>query len=625
MPGAAHRRVVVTFGWTRAIPIKRNGAHMDTGTSSPQAGPAPARDAIFTKRREAIVDIPSHLRAWIVEQRPELYTPMDHAAWRYILRVNAAYFATAAHEAYLEGLRRTGIGVERIPLIGEMDEKMRAIGWRAVAVSGFIPPQTFMEFQSLGILPIACDMRQLDHILYTPAPDVVHEAAGHAPIIADPHYSDYLRAYGQISRMAIYSSQDMAMYRAIRRLSEVKEDPAATPRQQEEAQLHLDATAAQVDWISEAAELSRMYWWTVEYGLVGSLEDPRIYGAGLLSSAGESWSCLAPQVRRIPLDESCVHQGYDITKPQPQLFVTPDFPHLMTVLERYAQGMAHRRGGLEALEKALKAKAPTTTRLDGGLQVGGVLQDLRLDAEGRPAFLRWGGPVLLSADDETLRGHDRDCHAHGFSMPMGPLEGRADGAASLSARDLHALGFGEGRTGRLAFASGLVLEGRLSEILEAEGRNRLIRFEDCRLTWGDELLFDPAWGHFDLACALVVESVCGGWADRQVDPQDLPAERPVMKSTLEEGKARLAELYGLVRRLRESGDRSSETCCQLEAVAEELERLFPQDWLLRLELVEFGNCLPPARHDALLAWLKRHAASGPESAQLVERGLALCD
>ncbi len=598
---------------------------MDSGTSSLQADPAPAREARAIKRREAIVDIPSHLQAWIVEQRPELYTPMDHAAWRYILRVNGAFFAKAAHEAYMDGLRRTGIDVERIPLIGEMDEKMRAIGWRAVAVSGFIPPQTFMEFQSLGILPIACDMRQMDHILYTPAPDVVHEAAGHAPIIADPHYSDYLRAYGEISRLAIYSSQDMAMYRAIRHLSEVKEDPAATTRQVEEAEAMLDHTAAQVDWISEAAELSRMYWWTVEYGLVGSLEDPRIYGAGLLSSAGESWSCLDPRVRRVLLDESCVHQGYDITKPQPQLFVTPDFPHLMTVLERYAQGMAHRRGGLEALEKAQKAKAPTTTRLDGGLQVGGVLQDLRLDKAGRPAFLRWSGPVLLSADDEPLRGHGRDSHAHGFSMPMGPLEGRQEGAATLTAQELHALGFGEGRTGRMHFASGIVLEGRLTEIMEADGRNRLVRFDDCRLTWDDELLFDPAWGHFDLACALAVESVCGGWADRLVDAQDLPAVRPEMKSNMDEAKRRLAELYGEVRALRESGDRSSEACCRLEAVADELERLHPQDWLLRLELVEFGECLPPARRDSLLAWLNHYAATGPEAAQLVERGLALCN
>jgi len=597
---------------------------MDIGSASRQASPAPGEGAQHPKRREAIVDIPSHLQAWIVEQRPELYTPMDHAAWRYILRVNGAYFTRAAHEAYLEGLRRTGISVEHIPLIEEMDEKMRAIGWRAVAVSGFIPPQTFMEFQSLGILPIACDMRKLENILYTPAPDVVHEAAGHAPIIADPHYSDYLRAYGEISRQAIFSSHDMAMYRAIRRLSDAKEDPGATEVEVEAAQRHLDETAAGVDWISEAAELSRMYWWTVEYGLVGSLEDPRIYGAGLLSSAGESWHCLDARVRRVPLDVDCVHQSYDITREQPQLFVTPDFPHLTQVLERYAAGMAFRTGGLPALEKALRAKAPTTTRLDGGLEVGGALQDLRLDASGRAAFLRWGGPVLLSADGEALRGHGRDTHAHGFSLPLGPLEGRAGGVADLGVAELHALGFGEGRVGCLRFASGIVLEGRLTELLEADGRNRLVRFEDCRVTWGDELLFDPAWGCFDLACATAVEAVGGGWADRFVDPQDLPPARPVMKCNLDDGNRDLAPLYAEVRALRESADAGDAACQRLEAVAAELERAHPQDWLLRLELVELGHCLSPARRESLRNWLINHATTGPEAAELVERGLALC-
>ena len=112
-----------------------------------------------------------------------------------------------------------------------MDEKLRRFGWRAVAVSGFIPPAAFMEFQSLGVLPIACDMRKLENLAYTPAPDIVHEAAGHAPIIADPEYAAYLREYGEVSRKAIFTDQDMAVYEAIRNLSGVKEDPASTPEQ----------------------------------------------------------------------------------------------------------------------------------------------------------------------------------------------------------------------------------------------------------------------------------------------------------------------------------------------------------------------------------------------------------
>ena len=77
-----------------------------------------------------------------------------------------------------------------------MNEKMNKFGWGAVAVRGFIPPEIFMEFQALGILPIACDMRSSEHLTYTPAPDIVHESAGHNPIIINEEYAHYLKEYG---------------------------------------------------------------------------------------------------------------------------------------------------------------------------------------------------------------------------------------------------------------------------------------------------------------------------------------------------------------------------------------------------------------------------------------------
>ncbi|MFA7329972.1 MAG: aromatic amino acid hydroxylase [Candidatus Delongbacteria bacterium] len=571
------------------------------------------------------MEIPAHLKAWTVEQRPEYYTAIDHAAWRYILRISGRFFAKAAHPAYLDGLQATGISSERIPLIQEMDEKMKRIGWRAVAVSGFIPPQAFMEFQSLGILPIACDMRKLEHVLYTPAPDVVHEAAGHAPIIADPDYSDYLRAYGAISRRAIYSHHDMDLYRAIRRLSVVKEDPAATAAEVEAAQRALDETLAALDWVSEATELSRMYWWTVEYGLVGALENPRIYGAGLLSSAGESWHCLGPQVEKRPLGVDCVHQTYDITKPQPQLYVTPDFLTLRAVLEEYAAGMACRTGGVPALDKALRARTPVTVTLDSGLQVSGVLAERLLDAAGRPAYLRFSGPVLLAEDEQVLRGHGRDTHAHGFGTALGPLAGREGGTARLDGGALRELGFGGGGRGRLAFESGVVLEGRLAEVREGKAGNQLLRFTDCQVSWGDRLLFDPAWGDYDLACGQEVPAVSGGWVDGMIDPEDLPRERPCMKCNLDEGNRALNELYAELRRLRERGEPGPAEQLRLEEIAAELDAAHPEDWLLRLELLELGAGLRPERITALRGQLESLAARGGEWRELVERGLALCN
>lgn len=132
--------------------------------------------------------LPEHLKKYIVEQNYDRYTPLDQAVWRYCLRQLKKFLSVHGHESYLTGLEKTGIDVESIPKISDMSEKLQKFGWRALPVSGFIPPAAFMELQSLSILPIASDMRSIDHLLYTPAPDIVHEAAGHAPIIVDPEY-----------------------------------------------------------------------------------------------------------------------------------------------------------------------------------------------------------------------------------------------------------------------------------------------------------------------------------------------------------------------------------------------------------------------------------------------------
>ena len=127
------------------------------------------------KTPQALESIPEHLREYVTEQNPDLYTWIDHASWRYIMRVSKKFFGEHAHPLYLHGLDATGIATERIPLVSEMDDALRKMGWRAVAINGFIPPAIFLEFQSLRILAIACDMRKLENLGYTPSPDIVHE------------------------------------------------------------------------------------------------------------------------------------------------------------------------------------------------------------------------------------------------------------------------------------------------------------------------------------------------------------------------------------------------------------------------------------------------------------------
>jgi phenylalanine-4-hydroxylase len=563
-------------------------------------------------RRPSIREkVPAYLHAFIAEQDPKLYTAIDHASWRYIMRVSKAYFAEHAHQKYLDGLRETGISTERIPLISEMDEKLSEFGWRAVAVVGFIPPAVFMEFLSLGVLPIACDMRTLEHLSYTPAPDIVHEAAGHAPIIADQEYADYLFQYGEIARKVIFSDQDMNVYEAVRALSDIKEDPHATQEEIASTQRQLDEAAKNVTFVSEATLLARMSWWTIEYGLVGDMKNPKIYGAGLLSSVAESYHCLGAEVKKIPFTLDCINMTYDITRPQPQLYVTPDFANLREILDDLADTLAYRRGGLEGLEKARKSRTVTTTVFESGIQIGGLVEEVILDRAGAPCYLRFRGPCQLAVSDHELEGHDPKYHREGFGTALGKLKGFKKGPAEIAEGELRKL------KGRLEFESGVTVEGELTKILRHEGKNVVLTFERCTVKLGDRVLFDPSWGTYDLACGANVVSVFGGPPDRgkYLAATGGFAQKPArQKTNLTKENAGLAKLYEKVRKVREGGGKD---VSELERVHAELERDYPADWLLRMELLETKG--PWA--EAARKRLGEIAGTDKDKAELIARGL----
>src|SRR5690554_862312 len=236
--------------------------------------------------------LPTHLKQYIVPQHYERYTHVDQATWRYVMRQNYSYLKDVAHYPYIPGLRQAGLSVERIPHLQAMNDSLKKIGWGAATVDGFIPPSAFMEFQANRVLVIAADIRQPEHIEYTPAPDIIHESSGHAPIIGEPEYAAYLQYFGEIGSKAMFSARDFELYEAIRKLSILKEDTAATPHAIAQAEEALQRIQDDMGEPSEMALLSRLHWWTVEYGLIGTPSNPKIYGAGLLSSIGESVTCM---------------------------------------------------------------------------------------------------------------------------------------------------------------------------------------------------------------------------------------------------------------------------------------------------------------------------------------------
>lgn len=307
--------------------------------------------------------IPAHLSPFIVEQPYGSYTAVDHAVWRYVMRQNVAFHRDHAHAIYLEGLAASGIGIEEIPRIETMNDALSRFGWRAVAVDGFIPPAAFMEFQARGILPIACDMRSAEHVSYTPAPDIIHESAGHAPILRDPSFTAFVKTICELGSQALSTPEDDALYEAIRLLSIVKETPGSTPEEIHDAEERLKECQAAIGSVSEANMVSRLYWWTVEYGLIGDLANPRIYGAGLLSSVGESQRVFTDAVLKVPFDlDTCITTSYDITTYQPQLFVCESFEQLTEAVHVLAKRLGIPLGRLESASEGVPIPPRVSSR-----------------------------------------------------------------------------------------------------------------------------------------------------------------------------------------------------------------------------------------------------------------------
>ena len=527
--------------------------------------------------------IPKQLDRYIVKQHYEKYTSENQSTWRYIMRQLKDFLSENAHSSYLEGLKETGITINEIPRISDIDKKLQKLGWRAVPVSGFIPPAAFMEFQLNNVLPIASAIRTVEHISYTPAPDIVHEAAGHAPFLVHPVFNSFLKEYAKVVRKAVTNKQDFEQYSAIRKLSDIKEDPHSSPEEIKKAQDHLNQINSELKSPSEASLLSRFIWWTSEYGLIGDLKKQKIYGAGLLSSLGEAKKCLGSEVKKIPLDSSCVEYSYDITDYQPQLFVTPDFETLHTVLEDLKKKCAFYRGGEYGLKQATKAEMVCTIELNTGLQISGILEDYVQEGE-QTLFIKLRGACQLSYQDQQLEGHGTKEHHSGYSSPLGLLKNLSVSPDKLSLSELKSRFTKENGKMILEFASGWILEGKLLEGVFKNNKLILLRFKDCRVHRGDTVYYKPEWGVFDLALGETVCSVFGGSADRFAygDLEDFEvAYVPYGKFTEEQRE--MFSFYQKIREVRESSDRQSDL---LKVLIEEYKKQFLKYWLAGVELLE---------------------------------------
>ncbi len=565
--------------------------------------------------------LPEHLKQFIKPQDYSEYTAIDQAVWRYVMRKNVDYLSTVAHQSYLEGLQKTGISIDHIPNMYGMNRILQEIGWAAVAVDGFIPPSAFMEFQAYNVLVIASDIRQLEHIEYTPAPDIIHEGAGHAPIIANPEYSEYLRRFGEIGCKAISSAKDFELYEAVRHLSIIKEATGTPQDEIEKAEQHIEDLQNNMGEPSEIALVRNLHWWTVEYGLIGTVENPKIYGAGLLSSIGESAWCMTDEVKKIPYSIEAAHTSFDITKPQPQLFVTPNFAYLSQVLEEFANEMAVRKGGLSSIQKLINSKELGTIELSTGLQVSGNFKKV-IDFEGKPVFFQTEGPTALSYREKELVGHGTNQHFDGFGSPIGKLKGINLAIEDMSPRDLKAYNIFEGQTIALEFEGDIKISGEIiTGTRNLKGEIILITFRNCTVTHKSDLLFKSDERLYSMAVGEHIVSAYNGSADLQsFDLINHEIATTTAQQELSKERQNLEKYYRQVRDYREGTNTTISRHKVFEQIAEE----FPEDWLLSVELYELAkNNGDVDFAEEIAKHLETVKLNNPKVGHLIDDGLQL--
>jgi len=225
---------------------------------------------------------------WTIAQNWERYTAEEHATWDTLFARQAKLLPGRASNAWLKGLDVLRLDKPGIPDFAELSERlMKLTGWQVVAVPGLVPDDVFFDHMANRRFVAGNFIRRPDQLDYLEEPDVFHDVFGHVPMLADPVFADYLEAYGRGGQRAL--GMDALKY------------------------------------------LGRLYWYTVEFGLIAEPEGLRIYGSGIVSSFSESRFALDdPSPNRIKLDLARVMRTeYRIDDFQQNYFVIPSFDELL--------------------------------------------------------------------------------------------------------------------------------------------------------------------------------------------------------------------------------------------------------------------------------------------------------
>ena len=254
-----------------------------------------------------------------IDQPYELYSEANHDVWRRLYARMGERWQQYANHRFLEGLETLCLDPERVPRLEDVNKFMAPLtGFRAKAVSGYVPAYMFFDCLRQRAFPTTITIRDGAVLDYLPEPDIFHDIAGHVPMHTDKAFADTLVMFGECAKAAA-------------------ERVATIEDEHEQLQVLTSVIKA----------MARFFWFTVEFGLMRGTTpgELKVYGSGLLSSYGEIAHAIeSPTVQRFPLQlEWVVNQYFEIDHYQPLLFVVDSFEHLYAEIERLIEWVREGR------------------------------------------------------------------------------------------------------------------------------------------------------------------------------------------------------------------------------------------------------------------------------------------
>jgi phenylalanine-4-hydroxylase len=242
---------------------------------------------------------------YLIEQDWAAYTPEQHSVWAELVHRRMPQLADHACAEYLDGFHQIGLREDTIPNLAEVNRRLGPrTRWNATPVSGFLPPDAFFEMLAARKFPTTTYIRTRDSLEYTPEPDIFHDVFGHVPMHAHPVFADFLERYGRIC--------------------------AAIPLEDKD----------------KLERMGRLFWFTVEFGVIRQNGEIKLYGSGLISSHGESTRLIenlktghGPEIRPFNLDQ-VLNQQFLVSEMQKVLYAVESFDQIYEATQQAEEKLA---------------------------------------------------------------------------------------------------------------------------------------------------------------------------------------------------------------------------------------------------------------------------------------------